>query len=595
MSFLIRLVSHTADEREIVRASRIEKPQISVGRAGGSDVHLTDLAVLPYHVCIERLSGRTLSVRAVGTLGFRVDGKPVMRAEIDADTGAELRLGAHRITITAGDGDEIVLSVQRVEALSEATIERDEQRAFSLAGKLPGRRLTAWGLLLAILVGFLAVPIISYASRPAIDTRNIHTVKGDAPWSSGPLSRAHHALEGKCESCHEKAFVSVRDSACQTCHTRIHDHASAPRIAMARAEPGLGGKLLDRVAAAFGKPPAGACVDCHSEHEGAGPMQPTAQAFCTDCHGSLRERLADTALGDAADFGTAHPQFRPAVMKGGADFAYPLPRFERVSLDARPNEEGALKFPHDVHLAKAGGVARMARRSGQGDALVCADCHRTSADGVRFEPVEMERDCQSCHSLALETIGGTVRTLRHGDPAQVTADLTAYYRSTPPARPAQLEGAVRRRPGLYAQGQVYAAYFGEVSRRPARADDAVRAVFSPGGACYDCHIVAPPGANGKTGWQIAPVHQPMRYMMKGWFDHRAHSTQTCESCHAAPASKRSGDLLLPGIATCRTCHGGEKARAPVPSSCALCHSYHAAQGAPWSPSGRVAGRTDEGG
>src|SRR3546814_3972732 len=42
------------------------------------------------------------------------------------------------------------------------------------------------------------------------------------PISAGPLSQAHHALEGRCETCHQKAFVSVRDSACQTCHKDAH-------------------------------------------------------------------------------------------------------------------------------------------------------------------------------------------------------------------------------------------------------------------------------------------------------------------------------------------------------------------------------------
>jgi len=39
---------------------------------------------------------------------------------------------------------------------------------------------------------------------------------------------------------------------------------------------------------------------------------------------------------------------------------------------------------------------------------------------------------------------------------------------------------------------------------------------------------------------------------------------------------------LPGIKTCRECHGGEFAKeADVPSSCAMCHDYHADDGAPW--------------
>uniref|UniRef100_UPI001F55F84B cytochrome c3 family protein n=1 Tax=Sphingobium sp. Sx8-8 TaxID=2933617 RepID=UPI001F55F84B len=579
--FLVRQISLTADGREIVRAATVEKPQLSLGRGAGNDIHLPDLALEPDHARIEQIDERTIRVRATGTLGFGLDGRNVLRAEIDSGKGAELRFGGHRVTVSRGDDGAIILSIRRVDAVSEASEEKEESRVFSLRGLLPGKRLTAWGMVLAILIGFLAVPIWSYASRPADDTRNIYKVVGDRSWSSGPLSQAHHALEGRCETCHQKAFVSVRDGACQTCHKAVHDHAPAARIALARAEPGLGGRFLAGVAAAFGKPPEGACVDCHREHEGAGPMQPAPQAFCTDCHGTLKDRLKDTKLGNAGDFGTIHPEFMPLVQAMPGKY----PRFTRASLSARPMDDSGLKFPHDIHLSATGGVARMARtmkaQYGFGDALACKDCHRPTADGVRFQPVEMERDCQMCHSLALETIGGTVRTLRHGQPDQVVADLRAYYRSTGPAQPVALGGMARRRPGDYAQGQIYHAYFGAAAARPSRADDAIRAVFSRGGACYDCHTVKPPGASGNAGWQVLPVHQPMRYMMNGWFDHAAHRTEKCESCHAAPRSHDAKQLLLPGIDSCRTCHGGEKSRTDVPSGCAMCHSYHIGDGAPW--------------
>jgi len=187
-----------------------------------------------------------------------------------------------------------------------------------------------------------------------------------------------------------------------------------------------------------------------------------------------------------------------------------------------------------------------------------------------------------CHSLGFDQIGGTIRTLRHGDVPQVIADLRAMYRSTSPPRPPEL-GTARRRPGLYAQGQVYHAYFGAVATRPGNADAAINAIFTKGGACYDCHVVTPPGAGGKADWTVLPVNQPMRYMMHGWFDHAAHKTEKCEACHTARQSASAQDLLLPGIKTCRTCHGGESAAAPVPSSCAMCHSYHANTNAPWVP------------
>ncbi|GLV30623.1 hypothetical protein TomTYG75_31380 [Sphingobium sp. TomTYG75] len=585
MSFTVRQISLTADGREIVRSATVAKPQLTLGRASTNDIHLPDLALEPDHARIEQIDARTIRVRATGTLGFDIEGRTTRSADIDTAKGAELRFGGHRITVSAEDGATI-LSIRRVDAVSDASEEKEEARVFSLARLAPPKRLTAWGLVLAILIGFLAIPIYSYATRPADDTRNIYSVKGDGAWSSGPLSQAHHALEGKCETCHQKAFVSVRDTACQTCHKSVHDHAPAARIAMARAEPGIGGKFLNLVASTFGKPPEGACVDCHREHEGAGPMQPTPQAFCTDCHGSLKDRLKDSKLANASDFGTDHPQFTALVQYNPGKH----PSFTRASLDAKPMDDSGLKFPHDVHLSKTGGVARMARtlgaQSGYGDALACKDCHRPTADGVRFLPVDMERDCQSCHSLAFETIGGTVRTLRHGQPDQVIADLRAYYRSTAPAQPLSLGGMARRRPGDYAQGRVYHAYFGAAADRPSRADDAIRAVFSKGGACYDCHIVT----GGGTSWQVAPVNQPMRYMMKGWFDHKAHATESCESCHAAPKSHDARQLLLPGIDSCRTCHGGEKAKADVPSGCAMCHSYHVGDGAPWTPADRAVRR-----
>ncbi len=260
------------------------------------------------------------------------------------------------------------------------------------------------------------------------------------------------------------------------------------------------------------------------------------------------------------------------------------PVLARVSLDRLPTERNGLKFPHKLHLDTRGGVARMAQtmkaRNGFGDALACADCHKPSADGVRFLPVKMEQSCQMCHSLGFDRIGGTVRTLRHGDVPQMIADLRATYRANPLSGPGPND---RRRPGVYAPGQVYHAYFGP-GARPGNADAAIRAVFTKNGACFDCHVITPPGAGGAADWTVLPVHQPMRYMMHGWFDHAAHRTEKCESCHTAQQSSSADDLILPGIRTCRTCHAGEGAAAKVPSSCAMCHSYHADADAPWMPS-----------
>lgn len=587
MTFLIRNISYTADGRQIVRPSEIARESITVGRLAENDIHLPDLAVTPQHARIEIRDNRRIVVTAIGGLPFEIDGRSSQRADIDSLKGAELRLGGHRLTVGQEDG-KVTIAVERVEALSDASEEKDEVQVFSLRGLLPGKRVSAWGFAVLILLAFLAVPIWSYSSYKGVKERP-ERFHADQSWSSGPLSLAHKSLEGDCQACHTKAFVAVQDSACVACHTQVHDHADPAKLMLAKGAPGLGGQLLAGVAHAIGKP-GGRCVDCHNEHEGAGPMRPAADQFCTTCHDGLSTRLTDAKIADASDFAKGHPEFRPAIMTvPGAH-----PKFERVSLDKKPTEDSGLKFPHRLHLSRTGGVARMAqtmkRDHGFGDALACKDCHTPTADGARFQPVDMKKDCAMCHSLAFEEIGGTVRTLRHGEPKQVIADLRAYYRSTGPVRPISLGGMARRRPGQYAEGQVYHAWFGAAAARPSRADEAIRAVFSKGGACYDCHAVAPPVAGGSQDWRVLPVHQTMRYMQNGWFSHDAHKTEKCESCHAAPKSDRASDVLLPGIATCRTCHGGPQAKADIPSGCALCHSYHADDGAPWMTKQRIAGK-----
>lgn len=118
-----------------------------------------------------------------------------------------------------------------------------------------------------------------------------------------------------------------------------------------------------------------------------------------------------------------------------------------------------------------------------------------------------------------------------------------------------------------------------VATRYSSADRAIRRAFSDGGVCFDCHRVQAPPRGAE--YRILPVRQIARYMRRGWFDHAPHANEDCTECHAAERSESASDILIPGIATCRECHGGEDAHGDlVPSTCALCHNYHADDGAP---------------
>jgi predicted CXXCH cytochrome family protein len=582
MSFIVRQVSRTSDGREIIRPSQFDLLVIRIGRDASCEVHIADLAVDLHHADIRSDGQGRVIVESVSGLGFDSDGRSTKAVKLSVASGGELQFGGHRLTVS-GDADAVVVTVERVAVLSDSSSDRDLSGIFTLKGQLIGRRSAAWLLTILVLGIFLAWPIYTYSATQGVKIRpaGFHA---DTMWSSGSLSLSHKSLENNCQACHVKQFVSVTDNSCLICHKNdAHDHADPKRVVMAKAEPDFIGRVTGYFRASL-KIPEGRCVECHTEHEGAGKMQPTAQKFCTDCHASLNTRLTDTKLPNAGDFGTAHPQFRPAVI---VDPTTKEPVVQRISLDARPAEDSGLKFPHAIHLSKTNGIARMtqtmAREQGFGASLVCKDCHLPSADGTRFQPVSMENDCQVCHSLAFDQIGGTLRTLRHGEPAQVVADVRAYYRSTTPARPINLGGMVRRRPGTYSLVQTTDDYMRGVRAWPSGAEGAVRGLFTQGGACFDCHSTRLTPA----GWMVRKVAQTDRYLTKGWFDHNAHKGESCQSCHGAERSNKASDVLLPDLKSCRTCHVGEgrtalhPVKTPVESSCAMCHDYHVDDGAPW--------------
>ena len=574
MKFILRTIDFTATGREIVRERPLEPGALTIGRATTNSIVLADLSVEQHHATLTAApAGKRLVMEAAGGRGFLFEGRETREVTFDPETAGEFVFGTYRLQFapTDDEGGEpaIAITVSREERGEGA---RDAVRAFALSSALPGKRAMAWAFLTVILLAFLAVPIWSHLNRADAQggARNDEDVLMDAAWSPGALSNAHHALENNCEACHVEPFVSVRDETCLSCHSDVSDHAAHPRLAKARAPMSSFEALQWSVAETFGKEGPEACTTCHTEHEGAGRMEPTTQAFCADCHGSLKDRLPDTALGNAGDFGTSHPQFQALVFtKMGSD------RTSRVSLSGKAKEASGLKFDHDGHLSRTNGVAKMALSLDRyGAPLECSDCHTPAPDGVSFQPIVMEDDCESCHSLVYDKVGSTFRTLRHGDVAQMRADLIAMDRA--PRRP-MLSG--RRRAG---ESGIAMPDFGP----PVRNYTSIARALSSDGVCGECHYPT----STPSGPGVMPVHLQTRYLIGGRFDHDDHRQESCTSCHAAQTSGSASDVLLPGIATCRTCHMGEDAKqADVPSGCVMCHSYHVPSGTP--PPDHPGGRT----
>lgn len=595
MTFLVRQISKRATGGEIVRQRALPSETITIGRGADCDVRLQDLAVSLRHATLTADRDDRVHVEAAGDQPFGVNGRFVRDARLRPEDGARLTFGDHQILLSR-EGEAVVLTVTRVEPLSSV----EPTGTGDADGLAPGRRWLgkrnlAWAGLVAIGVLCLLVPVL--AMNGGLDRWLSPRIDPDAQWSSGPLSMSHAFLEADCQSCHQQAFVSVRDDSCLTCHSskqspamavrinaeikaaggdgppgRVADHAGLQRLQWGAPPPSdLGGRIFAIARQTFNRPEQ-RCATCHVEHV-ANPLTetraetPTLQTThtCVSCHSDLDERLTDTDLVNTPSW-KGHPELRPTIT------TWPGPgpaRVQRVSMASRPHEATGLVFPHALHMSQTGGVARMAQTLDRyGAALDCASCHTPKPGDDNYRPVEMETACGSCHSLAFAT-GSGVRQIPHGESAAVVAFLRGAY-----ARGEPVTGAARPQPRRRPGERTGAA----LSAAPSTGQR-VQQTFSQGGACFDCHTV--------SGTRIAPVHIVDAYLSRGAFNHRVPEHRqdpagrpTCTTCHAAGTSTRSSDLLLPRLAVCAECHGAV-ASATLPEAsvasadCATCHSYHA--------------------
>lgn len=567
MTFTIQHVSFTNDGREIVRSKDLAQTTLSVGRGPSCDIALPDVSVPLDHARITVNPDGSLSIDAIAGAPFIANGRNATNVKIDRGEGVVVNFGSHEFIISRA-GDDVSIRVERKSAVADSSEAKDSKYVFSL-GKVGGRmRLPAWILVITILAALLAWPIWTWSNFHLAKTR-ADSFHADQSWSSGKISLGHASFAKDCQACHVNAFESVRDSSCASCHTKVHDHADVKLLANAKGDPNPFRQVLNATSRMFNRP-ENSCVDCHSEHEGAVSLPATPQRFCTDCHVGLSTRVKTTKLLDVGDFATGHPEFRPGIVTSPGE----SPTIKRISLSANPRENSGLKFPHALHLSTTNGVARMANtlpayKGAGGSGLSCSSCHTATADKSTFAPVEMEKNCSACHSLGFGKVGNTVLSLRHGNEKQAIAEITALYRGIGPQNPAAigfLQG--RHVPGNNSATPRFNA--GSTS-----ADAAIRRVFSQGGACYECHEVVKPTNPASLNFTVKPISVPKHYMSKAWFNHKAHETEKCETCHKAPQSKTSADVLMPDIKSCQTCHAGATPkRDKITSTCSMCHGYH---------------------
>lgn len=410
-------------------------------------------------------------------------------------------------------------------------------------------------------------------------------------YSSGRLSPAHAVLEKECEACHVQQAGSLSakaaDSACLACHDGpIHHQVSA-----------IGGKHL-------------ACAECHTEHRGRGNLSAASDRACAACHANLTgEPGPPRYAAHIRSFADAHPEFaalRKDSLYGGRD-------------------PSGIRLNHAIHL-------RPIRRSPNGPqvTLECGNCHRPTAAGPDFTysdrsyrvasvtyrdpatdltlydkslkppkpvsgrefmaPVKFANACSGCHSLSFDKrfdIG-----VPHDEPQVVREFLLKRFREYIAADPGELrvardmQGDLTGKPAAPAVRMLTPSEWVQE-----RTSDAEELLWRK--TCVQCHALSRRVMDGEKPtaaipWLRTPddnrrVLRPLpevvfaravgQWMPHAKFDHDAHRGFSCVSCHSkALTSTESSDILLPGIATCKTCHAPGPGHAD--SRCSECHTYH---------------------
>ena len=183
-------------------------------------------------------------------------------------------------------------------------------------------------------------------------------------------------------------------------------------------------------------------------------------------------------------------------------------------------------------------------------------------------PVKFADACAACHLLTFDK--RFEDGVPHDKPEIVHAFLVKQFQQYINAHPAEVR--VQRDPGRDLSGKPLTPQIRVLT--PAqwvaeRTADAEELLWRK--TCKQCHALAT--SQNTALPQVAPANIRTQWMPHAKFDHDAHRGFACVSCHAkALTSTESSDVLLPGIATCKTCHAPGPGHAD--SRCSECHTYH---------------------
>ncbi len=514
---------------------------IRIGRGTENELYLGDFRVALQHATLHSRPGGNFIESGVDAR-VSVNSAQISTARIAP--GDSIWLGPYDIqVIEPPPGYDLALSVELVRPLSEDLTKVKARTVKSLSAAGMNKRRWAWIGFLTILLMFLVLPLLGTWYEPLRQSLKEIPLFSERSWLSGDFATPHKFFADDCKSCHQSPFVRVQDKACLSCHKSVKAHADPKRFHFASFADSR-------------------CADCHSEHKGHTLLVRSDQRFCAECHVDLSRTSRETTLLDVSDFENDHPQFRPTLLRWRDGKAVEL----RVSLTDHPQEQSGLIFTHAKHLNPRG------VNSPKGKVILgCARCHKLEPGAERLRPIRMTEVCADCHQLNFDP-DNPQRVVPHAEVTKVLTALDEYYSAL------ALKGsyskhdappAVRRLPGkplnesqraeaLHWAQQMAAGVAGELIDKR---------------TCRICHKITRTPEQS-PGWNIAPVQITDHWLPLARFSHTRHGTTACTDCHAAVDSKKSDDVLLPGIKKCRECHTSGNESTLLPSTCLTCHGFH---------------------
>jgi len=511
------LIKITHNSRGLpVRSYRtINAHELTFGRGAECNVHLPDPRIAMHHAVIKH---NDLGQPVLQAINGEIEVEGAITTNIALTHGTKAMVGPYEIKVEPAPPDvNLAISVTLAHRLPDDYQDLKSRTHQPLAGGTSFKRRLSVFLAILIALIFIALPLAQNLIPKLHSTMAELPFGFDRAWSPGRISPSHMHFGSQCSNCHKEPLNRVSDKACMTCH-----RDTAPHI----ADPALQKRVFNAAHRFVGTM---RCAECHQEHKAPHPLARQDNGMCVKCHGNIKAADPNTKLTDIHDFDLDHPEFRLSI-RSSPD----AKEVERISQTdkARLVENSGLKFPHSQHVGKVQGP------NGIWDVreLACTSCHIPEGKEMRFKPLSFKNNCVSCHAKELEIGPKEHRlTLPHGDEESMFNALQLYAPKE----------ASRNSDNLKENG------------------------------CAYCHEIAKTKEGDTLPWRVATLHINEDWFSKASFNHGAHRSQQCKSCHDVETSESSKDIAIPDRKSCLLCHSGNTTKHKrIASSCMSCHNFH---------------------